>query len=528
MAVQVVAVAAPSAGGSNTLPSSLDAVTLGSTYYVEVWVQDLLAPGVGISGGKVDLGYTTAVADAVAVVNQDFNLVPDGTIDDPNGFVRNLGGGTLQGGLGIAPQWARLGYVEVHCTGLGAAAFELTPGSLQFARFGADNVDWSLVDLGSPIAVEQIGGTRIEMTIVETPSATAGNGEVADLPASTAWVHEWEQFWVEIWVSTPDTTTLAISQAAVDLQYNTAYLTAMEIQYGPAFTLGLTGTIDDSLGLVNAIGGSTALTDVGDDAYVLLARVRFASTGSDQVPVDEVGRNIGPYDMQLALADGQTELVGAGAAVPELGPAPATELWAVMYDIDDNNLVDFGDLSFFAPAFGRSVGDAGSEPPYAWWADYDKTNLVDFGDLSFFAPNFGMSRAAGQAIVFPPNFPAAWAGAPLAGGDKAFGDGGAKEPASASGRLAGFDGVRDALSPSGDMTFATGGLVAASSGVLGFEQDPLVNVQLVTVLSPSGSDAATSLPSSVTEVDVNDTFYVEVWVQDVVPVRYSRGSQGAT
>ncbi len=186
----------------------------------------------------------------------------------------------------------------------------------------------------------------------------------------------------------------------MDLQYNTAYLTATEIQYGPAFTQDLTGTIDDSLGRVTAIGGATALTDVGDDAYVLLARVRFASTGSDQVPVDEVGRNIGPYDMQLALANGQTQLVGGGAAVPELAPPPATELWAVMYDIDDNNLIDFGDLSYFAPAFGRTVGDAGSEPPYAWWADFDKSGLVDFGDLSFFAPELreGPGGGAGDCV----------------------------------------------------------------------------------------------------------------------------------
>jgi hypothetical protein len=61
--------------------------------------------------------------------------------------------------------------------------------------------------------------------------------------------------------------------------------------------------------------------------------------------------------MELALANGQTELVG-GAVVPELGGSPATELWAVMYDIDDNNQIDFGDFSFFAAAFGKMV-----EPP---------------------------------------------------------------------------------------------------------------------------------------------------------------------
>ena len=77
----------------------------------------------------------------------------------------------------------------------------------------------------------------------------------------------------------------------------------------------------------------------------------------------------------------------------------------MIYDIDDNNLVDFGDLSFFAPAFGQPVG--GNEPPFTWWADFDKTGLVDFGDLSFFSPNFGKGRPD-ASIVLPPNFPAAW------------------------------------------------------------------------------------------------------------------------
>jgi hypothetical protein len=103
---------------------------------------------------------------------------------------------------------------------------------------------------------------------------------------------------------------VGIAEAMVDLQYPTDYLTAQEIVYGPAFTLDQTGTITDGTGVVSGIGGRTSLTDVGDDSYVLLARVRFASTGDDHVPVDEVGRNIGPHDMQMALADGQSRLAG--------------------------------------------------------------------------------------------------------------------------------------------------------------------------------------------------------------------------
>jgi hypothetical protein len=69
------------------------------------------------------------------------------------------------------------------------------------------------------------------------------------------------------------------------------------------------------------------------------------------------------------------------------------------------------------------VGLPSSEPPYAWWADFDKSGVVDYGDLSFLVANFGKSRAGGQAITFPTNFPTAWARAPQAGpGDALRGD----------------------------------------------------------------------------------------------------------
>jgi hypothetical protein len=144
----------------------------------------------------------------------------------------------------------------------------------------------------------------------------------------------------------------------------------------------------------------------------------------------------------LALDDGQTRLVGAGeAAVPELGGNPATELWAAVYDIDDNNQIDFGDLSFFAAAFGKDAGPASPQSPFVWWSDFDKgsSGKIDFGDLAFFAPNFNKSRTAvqsdAQTLVLPANFPEAWR--PTAGGGEGEGQavGGAavREPAADDG-----------------------------------------------------------------------------------------------
>ena len=208
---------------------------------------------------------------------------------------------------------------------------------------------------------------------------------------------------------------MEMSGGSVDLQYDTNYATAHSIEWGPAFTDNQTGVIDDITGLVDDVGGETVRTDVGDDGYALLARIEFvpirqdqaaADQVADQVPVDEVGHSIGPHSLGLTLADDQLELVGVGAVGSELGDSPATELYAVVYDIDDNDMVDFGDFSYFAPAFALATG--GSEPPYTWWADFDRTGTVDFGDFSYFVPNFGLGKPS-ASIVFPSNFPSAWA-----------------------------------------------------------------------------------------------------------------------
>jgi subtilisin family serine protease/subtilisin-like proprotein convertase family protein len=298
----------------------------------------------------------------------------------------------------------------------------------------------------------------LEMTIVHAPSTTDVNGQVVALPANEPWVHEWQSFWVEIWVSTPDSTALGVAEAQVNLLYHGGFLTAQEIVYGPAWEhpeIEIDGQAD-----FVTLQGWTERTDVGDDAYVLLARVRFASTGDDHVPAVPEDGFLGPYDMAMVLQDGQTRLVGRSSQVPALGDSPNTELWAVMYDfgsvvsgIDEDNQIDFGDFSFFAAAFGKSVGPP--QPPHTCWADFDRSGRVDFGDLAFFAPNFGKTRTAVQAgeqsLVFPPDFPDAWRTVPaVPGGEGEAMGGGDVLQASFAGMamLAGFDSLQESRAPS--------------------------------------------------------------------------------
>ena len=258
----------------------------------------------------------------------------------------------------------------------------------------------------------------IHMVLRKDPSAfdKQTTGEVDSLPNSEAWIDEWASFYVEVWVSTPDTDATGVVSAQVDLTYNTDYFTATGIEYGPGFDLLQIGTIDDAAGVVDNLGAGTLASGVGDDQYALLARVRFEpAVDGPGVPLGADGKYITPVNIGFGLDNAQITLVGNIAADVELGTPPDTELWPVMYDIDDrfndNGLIDFGDFTFFATAFAQDVEDG--SPWYVWASDFDRSGLVDFGDFTFFAMNFGKGKTDGVEIRYPGNFPEAWRPNPL-------------------------------------------------------------------------------------------------------------------
>ncbi|MCH8044584.1 MAG: tandem-95 repeat protein [Planctomycetes bacterium] len=467
--IVLLAATLPTAGDVvEVLPASLEQVTAGTSYFVEIWVQDVRTAGSGVVGGSVDLRYTTTAADATGLSHgQAFSLVPSGSIDDDAGLVDDFGGGSFLANVGVAPQWARLGYVEVLATGAGQVTFSLDRGALEFSRFGEGFVDWSLVNLSDTVTLQHVGLTvppetiRLEAVVVRSPSETDAGGEIAAVPGSVGFLHEWETFWVEAWGSTTAGSDAGIAGATFDLVYNTAVATAARIEYGPAFGASQSGVIDDAAGIVSDVGASATRGDVGDDRPVLLARVLFEPTVGDQAAVDAAGHRVGPYDLGIELTNVRT-----AATTTETGAAPQTELWAVIYDVDDSDAVNFGDFSFFAAAFEQTVGEA--EPPLVWWADFDKSGLVDFGDFSFFTANLLADKNSG-AVTFPDNYPEAWRpGAPAPG----------QAPAAAA-------------APAGDL-----------------------EVQLVARLSLGADDTLAALPDSLGAVNDAQTYFVEVWIRD--------------
>ncbi len=493
--VALRAVANPSASDTATsLPSSLAAVDVGSEYYVEIWVQDVGATPVGLPGGQLDLNFDAARSDALALGHGGlYNLIPTGAIDEAGGRIDDLGGGTINPAASNAPQWARLGFVRVLASADGMASYQLGPGALKFSRVGGGSVPWEQVDLSETLLVDHQAEAELEARVVSQPTAVDAAGEVDALPTSLPWVDEWSGYWVEIWVrSTDQGAGQGISQATANLLYDTRYGTAREIEYGPAFTSGRTGTIDDAAGRVTNLGAATTRSDVGDDRFALLARVRFAPGASDQAPLDEAGRFVGPYDLALGLEGPAVRLVGTATDGPTDLHAADLPIYAALYDIDDNDQIDYGDLSYFAAAFGK-VDAGGGQPPYVWWANFDRQGaVVDFGDFSYLAANFGRTKEQG-GLTYPANYPAVWTA--LA--------------ASSLGAQA-LDGPAKPL----------GGDAAA------------MNVQLVARATPGASDNVAALPAGLTQVALGGTYTLEVWVQDtkgigvtggLVDINYPRG-----
>ncbi|MHC4398953.1 MAG: SdrD B-like domain-containing protein [Planctomycetota bacterium] len=232
------------------------------------------------------------------------------------------------------------------------------------------------------------------------------NGEAETLPQHSEWIDEWDSFWVELWISTDESSSQGVEQASVDLYYDTDLFTAIDVEPGPAFDPEYDCVIDDAAGHLDGINGRTS-EDVGDDQYVLFARVWFEPTAADQgCPNNADGQYITPVDLGLALTEAQVELAGLGSADVDVVQPDPTEVWPVPYDADDDNKVGFGDLAFLAEAFHQHVGDPGAQ--FAYLCDYDRSDRVDVGDLSFLAVNFQASREGGEPLVFPADFPSAW------------------------------------------------------------------------------------------------------------------------
>lgn len=480
------------------VPQSVEVAPLGSRYYAEVWVQDLLPDSPGIVGGQVNLSVTNDRAELTGLGHGGiFRAVPTGTVEQDDHEIRDFGGGTFDPGVGVG-YWARLGYVQIEAVAPGQNTVSTGAGVLPFARtLGGENISWDDVAKDASVTVEHIA-PQVDLRVVEVPSDVGPAGQVDALPESVEYVHEWQSYWVEIYVTDPDSVDSAVLGGSVSLLYDTHYATATQIEYGPAFVADGEAVIDDARGVVRDISARATRGDLGNDEPVLLARVRFQPGPQDQVVFDPLEQEASPHDLKIEAAAGQFELAGFGTSTARYGEAPETDVFAVVYDTDDNDQIDAGDLARFSDAYGLRYDS--NQSPWAWWADLDKTGPaeVDSIDYAYLAGNLGLGKADGDLLFFPASYPDAWDP-----GSSSYGHSGSGSHISSGG-----DSYPNSWSewPYCPVPEAPSRFAAADESVLA----------VTAVATPTPTDdvgQVDTLPDNASWFDEWQDYWVEVWVR---------------
>ena len=105
----------------NALPGQISELELNDPFVLELWVSDLGTINTGIVGFYVDLAFDKTRLRADTLTHSSvFAAFVEGVIDNDAGEVVDFGGvdGTFTG-QGVAPEWAKIGYVEMTVIGEG-------------------------------------------------------------------------------------------------------------------------------------------------------------------------------------------------------------------------------------------------------------------------------------------------------------------------------------------------------------------------------------------------------------------------
>ena len=247
---------------------------------------------------------------------------------------------------------------------------------------------------------------EISLRVVSTPTVTDGNGESTSLPQNQDWINEWDSFWVEIWVSTANSSSQGIAAVNFDFSYNTQYTSATAIEFGSSFTQIQSGIIDDETGLIENLSAETIETDLGVNDRLLFARIQFDSLPDDQVSLDLEAQSIGPFDLGFELISPQINVVADVPEITTVNPNIGASIWANPFDLNDDDKIDFRDLILQISMYNTRPSESNSE--YAWFADYDQNDRIDYRDLVALVMNYGKSKNNQSVINYPNNYPDAW------------------------------------------------------------------------------------------------------------------------
>jgi hypothetical protein len=130
------------------LPTSVEKISAGRPYYLEVWASDTGYINTGLTSAYVDLSFPDGAVSIDNISHGDiFAMFASGSA--VSGKIDELGGSTVDAN-GIEPKWARVAVVQMHAdTTPPIVTFTLSPSSTGVAAYGRGIIPWNDISLGS-------------------------------------------------------------------------------------------------------------------------------------------------------------------------------------------------------------------------------------------------------------------------------------------------------------------------------------------------------------------------------------------
>ncbi|MDO4574222.1 MAG: matrixin family metalloprotease [Planctomycetia bacterium] len=386
-----------------TLPTVMYYVTTPEIILTEANFQTVNGVPMNPAGNQTlslaTLGYTvrTQASDSTLKVVWSFGAAI--SIDDLTGSV-TVGGEACSGNFQCSADGKTLTWTSSDYTPAEGASVEwtlnslTTVGGLPIAGASWDGTTYTL----SGTETVRISTAIPSVVVVKDSSSKSTVETSTSVPDSIAWVDEWRTIYVEVWAYADSAKTVGEMEYSATLQYDASlYQSGSSVSFEKSSRFNdLTVTLGSAGELVLEGSNTSALVE---GEYVLVGRIRLnavekggisLNAGADDYTI--TGRSIG-----LSLSgDGVEDITGS------LSTSSLPKVYPVMYDPNDDGVIDVSDLIYFAKTFGKKA----TYSPQAYFSDYNHDQTVDVSDLILFAKNFG--KKVGGNLIFSSNYPDAW------------------------------------------------------------------------------------------------------------------------
>ncbi|MHC4733618.1 MAG: LamG domain-containing protein [Planctomycetota bacterium] len=280
------------------------------------------------------------------------------------------------------------------------------------------------------------------------------------LPDSMAGVVRGSTYYIEIWASDVGATNTGLTGVYADVDFCNQ-TSASAVEHGTIFVTFPDGTIQPSG--VDEFGGSALPSGGGIEPEWV--RVGWIQMSAD-FEAETCTISLLPSSTGIAALDrGLIPWTAVDLGSVELEITPPVR----SYDLDEDDFIGLADLSFFAASWKQRVPPADEEH------DFDCDGFVGVGDLSWFATGW-QKYTNDPTILYPPCSTGAEAMSIL---------------------------NNSALEMQNSDIFQTSILT-----------DIDIAFSLAVLDSPSSSDTAAILPTSVKRLSAGQTYYLELWVSD--------------